>query len=179
MELVKPNDPILSSVCESFNFGNPPFDPIEFAQDLVKFMYDRNGIGIAANQVGVPYRIFAMRGSPENFVCFNPKIVQPSAAFVSLEEGCLTFPGLTVKIKRPQHIRVRFTKPNNETITRQFTGMTARIFQHELDHLNGILFYNKANRFHRDKALEKWRRGDVSTLNYNTDLSSYEYLLHR
>jgi peptide deformylase len=98
---------------------------------------------------------------------------------VSLEEGCLTFPGLTVKIKRPQHIRVRFTKPNNETITRQFTGMTARIFQHELDHLDGIIFYNRANRFHRDRALEKWRRGDVSSLNINTDLSNYEYLLHK
>ena len=179
MELVKSNDPILTTACQQFNFQDPPFDPIEFSQELVKFMYESNGIGLAANQVGVPYRIFAMRGSPENFVCFNPKIVQPSEAQVSLEEGCLTYPGLAVKIKRPQHVRVRFTKPNNETITRQFTGMTARIFQHELDHLDGVVFYNRANRFHRDKALEKWRRGDVSSLNINTDLSSYEYLLHR
>lgn len=140
-------------------------------------MYESNGIGLAANQIGVPYRIFAMRGAPENFVCFNPKIVQPSEMVVTLEEGCLTYPGLLVKIKRPQHIRVRFTKPDGDTITKQFTGMTARIFQHEIDHLDGIIYYNKANRVHRDKALEKWRRGDVSTMKIKTDLSYYEHFL--
>ena len=78
MNLVKNDDPILTRVCENFNFNDPPFDPLEFAQELVKHMYDWNGVGLAANQVGVPYRVFAMRGSPENFVCYNPKIVQPS-----------------------------------------------------------------------------------------------------
>ena len=160
MKLVNHNDPILTTPCQQFNFLNPPFDPVEFAKDLVKFMYDHNGIGLAANQVGVPYRVFAMRGSPENFVCFNPKIVQPSEMKIELEEGCLTYPGLIVKITRPQHVRVRFTMPNGETVTRQFTGMTARIFQHELDHLDGNIFYNKANRYHRDTALKKWKRGD-------------------
>jgi peptide deformylase len=177
MELVKPNDPILTRPCESFDFRNPPVDPIEFAKELVEFMYDRNGIGLAANQVGFAYRVFAMRGAPENFVCFNPKIIHSSEKTIILEEGCLTFPGLTVKIKRPQHVRVRFTTPNGEIITKQFTGMTARIVQHELDHLDGIVFYNKANRFHRDKALEKWKRGDVSSLKVNTDFSYYEHLL--
>jgi len=179
MNLVKSNDPILTTPCQQFNFQAPPFEPIEFAKDLIAFMYESNGIGLAANQVGVPYRVFAMRGAPENFVCFNPKVVQPSETLISLEEGCLTFPGLTVKIKRPQHIRVRFQTPNGDTLTKQFTGMTARIFQHELDHLDGIVFYNRANRVHRDTALEKWRRGKRTTLNYNTDFSEYEYLLHK
>jgi peptide deformylase len=157
MELVKYDDPILKSPCSDFDFRNPLFDPIEFAKELVKYMYEWNGLGLAANQVGVPYRIFAMRGQPENFVCFNPRIVQPSEAIVALEEGCLTYPGLIVKIKRPQHIRVRFQTPNGETLTKQFTGMTARVFQHEMDHLNGEVYFNKASRYHRDKALEKWR----------------------
>jgi len=161
MKLVHHTDPILTTPCQPFDFSNPPFDPIEFAKDLVKFMYDSNGIGLAANQVGVPYRVFSMRGSPENFVCYNPKIVQPSEMEVTLEESCLTFPGFLVKVKRPQHIRVRFTMANGETVTRQFTGMTARIFQHELDHLDGILFYNKANRFHREKAMKKWKAGEM------------------
>ena len=158
MYLVNANDPILTTRCNNFDFNNTPFDPIEFSKELVKFMYDSNGIGLAANQVGVPYRIFAMRGQPENFVCFNPRIVQPSEMQVVLEEGCLTYPGLYVKIKRPQHIRVRFQTPNGDTLTKQFTGMTARIFQHELDHLDGIVFYNKANRFHREQAMKKWKR---------------------
>jgi peptide deformylase len=121
-------------------------------------MYDNNGLGIAANQVGTPYRIFAMRGAPENFVCFNPKIVQYSEQTVVLEEGCLTYPGLLVKIKRSEFIRVRFQTPNGETLTKQFIGMSARVFQHEMDHLDGIVFYNRANKFHREQALRKWKQ---------------------
>lgn len=154
MELVKQNDPVLTTECQPFDFLNPPFDPIEFAQNLVKFMYDKNGIGLAANQVGVPYRVFAMRGAPENFVCYNPRIVQPSDQSIVLEEGCLTYPNLFVKIKRPQFVRVRFNTPNGDVRTETFTGMTARIFQHELDHLDGVIFYNKANKYHRDQAFK-------------------------
>lgn len=158
MQLVKSDDPILTTPCQPFDFLNPPFDPIEFAKELVAFMYENNGIGLAANQVGVPYRVFAMRGQPENLVCYNPKIIMPGAEEVTLEEGCLSYPGLLVKVKRPQHIRVRFHLPNGDTDTRQFTGLTARIFQHELDHLDGIRYYNRASRFHREKALAKWRK---------------------
>jgi len=158
MKLVDRNDPILTKECEKFDFNSPPFDPVEFSRDLVKFMYESNGVGLAANQVGVPYRIFAMRGSPENFVCFNPKIVQPSEQEVVLEESCLSYPGLIVKVKRPQHVRVRFAMPNGEIRTDTFTGMTARIFQHEMDHLDGIKYFNLANKYHREQAFKKWKR---------------------
>lgn len=161
---MKLDDTYLLEVCEEFNFSDPPFDPIEYAKTLVQFMYDNNALGVAANQVGAPYRIFAMRGSPENFVCFNPKIVQPSEAEVTLEEGCLSYSGLLVKVKRPQHVRVRFTAPNGEVLTKQFTGMSARVFQHEYDHLDGLRFYDRANRFHREKALRKWRNGEKTEM---------------
>lgn len=166
MELVKASDPILTTPCKEFDFNNPPFDPIEFAVELVKFMYDNNGLGLAANQVGVPYRIFAMRGQPENFVCFNPRIVMPSVEEIMLDEGCLTYPGMAVKVKRPRHVRVRFTMANGETRTETFTGMTARVFQHELDHLDGIVFYNKANRYHREQALKRYNSGKKYKLEY-------------
>ena len=152
------DDRYITTECEEFDFKDPPFDPVQFSQNLVKFMYDNNGLGIAANQVGTPYRIFAMRGAPENFVCFNPKIVQYSEQTVVLEEGCLTYPGLLVKIKRSEFIRVRFQTPNGETLTKQFIGMSARVFQHEMDHLDGIVFYNRANKFHREQALRKWKQ---------------------
>lgn len=158
MNLVKLDDPILTKECIPFTFANPPFDPIEFSKELVKFMYDNKGIGISANQVGVPYRIFAMRGAPENFVCFNPRIVMPSEEEVLLEETSITTPGLIIKIKRPQHVRVRFSTPNGDTRTETYTGMTARIFQHQLDFLNGITYYNRANKYHRDQAFKKWKR---------------------
>jgi peptide deformylase len=158
MKLVKHNDPILTTECKPFDFTNPPFDPIDFSKEFIKFMYDSGGIGLAANQVGVPYRIFAMRGAPENFVCFNPKIVQLGEQEVSLEEGCLTYPGLLVKIKRPQHIRVRFQTPNSDTLTKQFTGMSARIFQHEFMHIEGKTFKDCASRLSLELALKKAKK---------------------
>jgi peptide deformylase len=152
------SDTYLNKKCEDFDFKNHPFEPIQFAKELMAFMYEKNGLGLAANQVGIPYRIFAMRGAPENFVCFNPKIVTHSKDDIVLEEGCLSYPGLLVKIKRPSMVRVRFTTPNADTITRQFIGLSARVFQHEYDHLDGIKFYDRANKFHRDQAFKKWKK---------------------
>ena len=177
MQLVKHNDPILITQCQPFNFQEPPFDPIEFSNELVKAMYEWNGLGLAANQVGVPYRVFAMRGQPQNFVCFNPRIVLPSSEQIILDEGCLSFPGLVVKVKRPRHIRVRFDTPNGDTRTETFIGMSARVFQHELDHLNGLLYFNKANRYHKEIALKKWKKGHVSTLKINPIGEYSEHLL--
>ena len=158
MELISSSNPILTKPCLPFDFSSPPFDPIEFSIELVKTMIDNNGVGLAANQVGTNFRVFAMRAQPQNLVCFNPKIVHHSVEEVLLEESCLSYQGLIVKVKRPQHIRVRFTQPNGETRTETYTGMTARIFQHELDHLDGNLFYNRANLYHREQAFRKWKR---------------------
>ena len=164
-------------MCQPFNFQDPPFEPIEFAKDLVKFMYEKNGLGLAANQVGVPYSVFSMRGSPENFVCYNPKIVNMSDEEDILEEGCLSFPGLVVKVKRPKSIRVRFNLPNGDTKTGAFEGITARVFLHEMDHMNGVLYFNRANRYHKEIAMKKWKRGDFSAIKINPIGDFGEHLL--
>jgi len=158
MHILDYRNPILKEVSQPFDFQNPPVDPLQFAQELVKTMYNNNGICLAAIQVGVPWRVFAMRGAPQNFVCFNPRVVQPSDAEIRLEETSLTYPGLIVKIKRPQHIRVRFATPNSDVRTETFTGITARAFLQSMDFLNGTLFYSTANRIHREQALRKWNK---------------------
>jgi len=158
MKLVDKNDQILRQKCEPFDFENPPVDPIEFAKDLVKTMYEKNGIGLAANQVGFPYRVFALRAHPENFVCFNPKIVNSSPQMSYIIEGCLTYPGLGVKIKRPDEVRVRFAMPNGDVRTETFRGLTAHAFQHEMDHLDGVIFYTKATAYHREQAFKNWKK---------------------
>ena len=157
----------LKTACEKFNFDDPPMDPIELSQALVVEMRDFGGIGLAANQIGFNWRVFAMRANP-NIVCFNPRIVMPSEEQVYLEEGCLSFPGLLVKIRRPKHIRVRYQEPSGEMKTEMYTGMAARVFQHELDHLDGILFYERANRYHREKAFKKWQPSKLPQMNVNT-----------
>jgi peptide deformylase len=158
MKLLRYDDQALKRKAENFDFKNPPFDPIEFSQELVKFMYDNNAICLTAPQVGVPYRLFAMRGAPQNFVCFNPRVVMPSEEEIRLDEVSLTYPGLCVKIKRSQHCKVRFAMPNGEIRTETYTGMTARTFQHCMDFLDGEVFYHKANPIHREQSLRKWKR---------------------
>jgi peptide deformylase len=151
--ILKYPNKMLTTPCEAFDFANPPGNPNELAIGLMQVMNQYNGVGLAANQVGIPLRVFVMKGAPENFVCFNPKIVVASEEQELLEEGCLSFPGVNVKVKRPKSIKARFQTPSGETTTMTFTGLTARVFQHELDHLDGIVFFNRANRYHRDKAL--------------------------
>lgn len=150
--LVKPEDPILSSPLPHFDFASPPTDPIELAKDLFETMLHHNGIGLAANQCGLPYRVIAIASNP-GIVAFNPRIVDKTTEEVYLDEGCLTFPGLGLKVKRPSAIKVRYTEPNGNTVTQKFTGMTARIFLHEYDHLEGIKFTQRANRVHLDRGL--------------------------
>lgn len=161
--LVKDTDPILSQEMPRFDFDNPAIDPIQLAYDLVESMRHHRGIGLSANQIGLPYRVFAMEAVPA-IVCFNPKLVDQSNEEILLEEGCLSFPGLGIKIKRPRHIKVRYTEPNGEVVTRKFTGMAARCFLHELDHMNGTKYIDRASfvqkelAFKRQKKLAKLKR---------------------
>lgn len=144
-KLVPYTDPILITPTINFDFDAPPEDPGEFAKELVETMTDLRGLGLSAVQIGKPYKIFSMRSNPA-FVCFNPRIVDVSSVTETLEEGCLSFPGIHVKVERPQMIKVRFQLPSGETVTEKFSGMTARIFCHEMDHGNGILFFDKLGR---------------------------------
>lgn len=152
--LVDKYDPILKQKTERFNFSNPPCDPIELAHKLTQTMLHNNGIGLAAPQIGLPYRVFSLRTSPI-LVCFNPLVVDVSSETIELEEGCLTFPNLFLKIRRPSIVKVRFTLPNGETKTEKFVGITARAFQHEVDHLDGILFTQKVSNIELAMARKK------------------------
>lgn len=155
LKLVKGFDPILMKPCEDFDFNNPPFDPIEFSYDFVKFMLENNGVGLAANQVGLPYRIIAFRGDPQHYVCFNPLIVFESDEVTNYEEGCLSFPGVYAKIKRPAKIRLRYRTPNGDVRTDIFNNVTAKIVSHECEHVSGKLFFNNLSRVKREQALKK------------------------
>lgn len=159
LQLVKYPSPLLTTPTQQFDFVNPAYDPYELSTELLKVMNEYKGIGLSANQVGIPYRVFAMRGLEHNFVCFNPKLIHRSEGENLLEEGCLSFPGVNVKIKRANSIRLRFQTPSGGFDTKTFEGLTARVVQHELDHLNGILFFNRANKYHRDKAMKGFYNG--------------------
>jgi peptide deformylase len=168
LQLVNSSDPILREQCQLFDFKTTLIDINDLAQSMVRFLHNNNGIGLAANQVGYSLRIFAMRVHPQNFVCINPRIVWKSEKQVLLEEGCLSYPNLIVKVKRPEFIRARFWLPNGQVKTEKFIGMSARCFQHEMDHLDGKVFYEQANRYHRDQAFKKRKLIELGKLKYRT-----------
>jgi peptide deformylase len=156
-DIIDYRDEILNTRLELFDFSNPPIDPQELSRNLLETMRSRRGIGLSANQCGLPYRVFVMEGDPP-FACFNPKIVDVSQELATLNEGCLSYPGVFVPMKRPGHIRVRFATPSGNIVTKKFTGMTARVFQHELDHLDGVTFLKKMNPMHKERALKQLKK---------------------
>ena len=159
LQLVEPDNPILLKDTPPFDFQNPPVDPIQLARDLYETMVEHKGLGLAAPQVGLPYRVFALYAVP-GIVCFNPRVVDSTTEEIALEEGCLTYPNLVLSIKRPRRIKVRYFEPNSNVVTKVLDGMTARCFLHELDHLNGIMYTRKANRIHLERALRKKKQLD-------------------
>lgn len=167
LPLVESGHPLLLEELQEFDFKNPPTDPIELANNLIETMKHHKGLGLSANQCGLPYRVFAL-WSQEPLVCFNPRVVDQTTEFVQLDEGCLTFPNLFIKIKRPKAIKVRFEDPFGQTQTEKFIGMTARGFLHEMDHLDGVMFTKRASVPHLTRAWNqkkqldrKIKRGEV------------------
>jgi len=154
-DLVPCDHPILHTPVEKFDFTKEfPIHPIELANNLIETMTHHKGLGLSANQCGLPYRVFVL-WSNNPLACFNPRIVDQSSNMVLGEEGCLSFPNLVIPIKRPRSIKVRFQDYTGEMKTEIFNGMTARCFLHELDHLDGIDYTSKANKFHLNRALNK------------------------
>ena len=151
---LKMNDDYLWDEVPQFDFANPPVDPEKLSMAMVSYMRDQGGIGLAANQVGYNFKMFVTEGEPA-FAVFNPTITFSSPNQVMLDEGCLSFPNLLLKIKRPASIRVRFQDPYGNWITKQFAGMSARVFQHEYDHLFGVDFTDKVSKLKLDMAKKK------------------------
>jgi peptide deformylase len=156
---------VLAQKTEPFDFNNPPVPPRYLAVSLIETMVQNRGIGLAANQVGLPYRVFVMGAQNVAFACFNPEILETEGE-ETVHEGCLSFPGLYLKVKRPFKIKVRYTEMNGNEKEVTFEGLTARIFQHELDHLNGVKFTSLVGPVALDIAKQKVKKnlkkmGDV------------------
>lgn len=159
LSLVPHTDPLLTQAMEPFDFNNAPIAPLILAKQLAEVVTQHKALGVSANQLGLPYRVFVMQGYPGKpmYAVFNPRIVSTSPEVADFKEGCLSYPDLAVKIRRPISIRVRFQGPNAEIVTETFKGIHARIFQHEMSHMDGKIFYDEANFLNRNKALKDWK----------------------
>ena len=155
--LVKPDAPILKQVMEEFDFEKPPCDPKKLYTDLAESILKYRGLGLSASQLGLPYRVFVIWSDPIR-AFFNPVIVDTSPETIFLDEGCLSFPGLFLNIERPRGVRLRFSNPLGERTTETFEDLTARIIQHEMDHLNGIVFGSRVTRMELEIAIRKAKK---------------------
>jgi len=140
--------------------------------DMLETMYDAPGIGLAAIQIGEPLRIIVMdlarEGEPPEPRYFvNPEILERSEDLFTYEEGCLSVPDFYEDVERPARVKLRYLNYKGERIEEEAEGLYAVCIQHEMDHLEGVLFIDHLSRLKREKALNKLKKakkaeGDAS-----------------
>ena len=158
-KLLEPEHKLLLHPLPEITAETEPEDRKELLDNMVETMKHYGGIGLSANQCGIPIRMFVF-GDNENYVpCFNPRIIETAGELIPIEEGCLTYPGLFVKIFRPDMVTATFEDENRELHKETFTGLMARVFLHEMDHMEGIDFTSRAGKMALDIAKRKKLRG--------------------
>src|SRR5918996_1071440 len=154
-------------------FGDPvlksPASPVtefddrlrEEVERMVGLMHDAIGVGLAATQLGIMRRLLVFQAGPDAppTPLVNPEIEWSSTQLATAEEGCLSLPGVVVDVERPLHVRVRGLDASGERLLIEASGLEARVLQHEVDHLDGVLMIDRAEREQRRAALRALREG--------------------
>ena len=144
--IVTEGDPILRKTCRPVGEVSPRIQMI--LDDMVETMREANGVGLAAPQVGIMRRMFVAEPSPERVFCFvDPEIVTMEGEQES-EEGCLSVPGMAGTVTRPEKIRIKGLDRYGKMQDYKFEGFDAIVMCHEFDHLEGILYIDKAENVH-------------------------------
>src|SRR3954464_3233589 len=135
---------------------------LEEVQRMGVLMNDALGIGLAATQLGVPHRVLVYRVAPESPVnaLINPEMEWKSKDTETMEEGCLSLPGVHVDVERPIHVRVRGQDETGAALLIEASGLEARVIQHEVDHLDGVLILDRTSRDQRKEAIRALREQD-------------------
>ncbi len=154
-------DPILRQVSQPLEAIND--EARRLADDMLETMYDAPGIGLAAIQIGVPRRMLVLDVSKEGeektpLVFINPEIVASSDQRSVYEEGCLSIPDYYAEVERPAGITVRYLDRDGREQTIEADGLLATCLQHEIDHLNGVLFIDHISKLKRDMVIRKFTK---------------------
>lgn len=151
------SDILLTQKLEPFNFDGT-VDTHELELRMTALMQAYNGMGIAANQVGFDQRVIVVQPKGQLPIgMFNPEIISQSGICTD-EEGCLSFPGLFIKVERSDNITVNYLDKDQKPCTIILTGMDAKCVQHEIDHLDGICFISRVSRLKLDLARKRQRK---------------------
>ncbi len=146
----KEQEKILRRKASDFDFSKHDKKEIrELIKTMRAEMVRSVGIGLSANQIGLDMRLFVAKADGKQYAIFNPDITKFSKEKVLMEEGCLSVPELYGPVERPEKITIEGYDANGKKIKIRAWGILARVFQHETDHLNGILFIDKAKSLHK------------------------------
>ena len=152
-------DPVLNSPADEVE--NIDGKLVRLTQAMLQTMYQVPGIGLAAPQIGVQKQIFVYDLGGEPVTLINPRIVESSGEWV-YDEGCLSIPGLYVEMVRPKQVLLEAVDLDGNDVRIEADELLARLFQHELDHLNGVLMFERMTPDQREKALSAYRRIEES-----------------
>jgi peptide deformylase len=129
----------------------------KLAMDMLETMHAGKGIGLAAPQVGILKRVFVVQIANDiPRVFFNPRIVEQSGETVKFEEGCMSLPGIYADVVRPAAVRIHAWNEKGKAFTLDADGLLARVIQHELDHLRGVMFIDYLSELKRKRILKVW-----------------------
>ena len=148
-------DPVLKSMAAEVTNVDGKFATL--CEQMFEMMYEAPGLGLAAPQIGVQKQIFVYDVDDDPQIILNPTIVESSGEWV-YDEGCLSIPGLYVEMLRPKQVLVRGLSIDGEEIQIEADELLARLFQHEIDHLNGVLMFDRMTPDQRKLALAEYRR---------------------
>jgi len=155
LELLPENDKFLKTVCPPFDFKSTDIDTVDLSRSMLELMHENDGIGLACPQVGLNQRMFVMGLDGVELVCYNPEILNESGKIITIQEGCLSYPDLFMKVKRIESIQIRYQDVLGKVNEDELTGIFARCFLHELDHLNGIVFLDRVGRVTTQMAKQR------------------------
>lgn len=156
LNLVEPEHELMNRVPKLYDFENEKDSAPGVASVLFQKMKDFGGIGLSANQLGLDMQVFVMGSGDTGTYVFNPEIIGQSDEEDTFREGCLSYPGIFLYMKRPLSIRVRFFNEKGEEQVTNLTGLTARVFQHEYDHMMGTDFTKNVSKLKLDLAKKKF-----------------------
>ena len=154
-------DPVLAAVADEVE--NIDGKLVRLSQAMLQAMYKAPGLGLAAPQIGVQKKIFVYDIDDEPITLINPRIVESSGEWV-YDEGCLSIPGLYVEMLRPKQVLLEALDLDGNEIRIEADELLARLFQHELDHLNGVLMFDRMTDDQRKQALVEYRKLSVGEL---------------
>ena len=159
-EVVKFGDPVLKSVASPVRELGPELR--NEAERMVAIMRDAMGVGLAATQLGILRRLLVFQAGPDSepTALVNPEVKWLSEEAVVAEEGCLSLPRVSMDVERPLHARVEGVDLEGEPMSIEASGLEARVLQHEIDHLDGILILDRTPRDQRRAALRALREGE-------------------